>query len=188
VTEAAAVIAGALVGAVSGIAGGSFAALTSFRASLVTARAPLGQILHDISRSLIRMHSAQTMSEQVEARTAFEIEWNKFAIQQRILCPSERIGSLMDLVRSVVKRESDNLSDLSNLAGQVVDKISRMVGAHSNRLFRFQARIDEARIIKEWMKSAESQFLSEPLREMLMHLADGRIVRLIARARSIAGI
>jgi hypothetical protein len=94
VTEAAAVIAGALVGAVSGIAGGSFAAHTSFRANLVTARAPLGQILHDISKSVIRMHSAQTMSEQVEARIAFEIEWNKFAIQQRILCPAKELAVL----------------------------------------------------------------------------------------------
>jgi hypothetical protein len=186
VTEASAVIIGALVGAVSGIAVGGFAALASFRASLVVARVPLGPILHEISRAVIRMHSAQNSSEQTEALLAFEVEWNKFAIEQRILCPSVRISSLMDLVRSVVKRRSENPSDLSNLAGQVVEKISQMVGAHSNRLFRFRARMDETGILKEWLKKPESQLLSEPLREILLRLADGRIARVLARFRFTA--
>ena len=47
-TEATAVIIGALVGAVGGVAVGGFAALASFRASLVTARVPLGPVLHEI--------------------------------------------------------------------------------------------------------------------------------------------
>jgi hypothetical protein len=88
----------------------------------------------------------------------------------------------MDLVRSVVKRRSENPSNLSNLAGQVVEKISQMVGAYSNRLFRFRARMDEARILKEWLRKPEG----EPLREMLMCLADGRIAHVLARFSLIA--
>jgi hypothetical protein len=55
------------------------------------------------------MYSAQTENEKMTERLDFEIKWNEFSIQQRILCPSQRIAALMELVRSVMKRSSEDL-------------------------------------------------------------------------------
>lgn len=98
-TEGAAAILGALVGAAAGLAGGGFTALASLRASQLAARAPLGPILHEISNTIIAMNATKNTTDYWGPRREFERKWNEFAIQQRIICPSKRIGNLMDLVR-----------------------------------------------------------------------------------------
>jgi len=169
-TEATSVILGALVGAVAGLAGGGFAAIASLRASQLAARAPLGSILHEISNALIGMNATRNTPSYWEPRRKFERRWQEFSIQQRILCPSERISSLMDLVRAIGRNESDPPEALLNLAGQTMEKITQMVGAYSNSLFRFRARREEARIIRRWLASEQAKLLSEVVRKQLAKL------------------
>lgn len=169
-TEAAAVIAGALVGAVAGLAGGGFAALASLRASQLAARAPLGRLLHEISNALIGMHATKGTQEYWEPRREFERRGNEFSIQQRILCPSERIANLMELVGAIGRNESDPPEALLNLAAQTIEKITQMVGAHGNSLFRFRAKREEARIIRRWLESEPAKVLSEQVRTKLRAL------------------
>ncbi len=169
-TESTSVILGALVGAVAGLAGGGFAALASLRASQLAARAPLGPVLYEISNALIGMNTTKGTREYWEPRREFERRWNEFSIQQRILCPSERIANLMELVREIGRNESAPIEVLLNLAGQTMEKVTRMVGAHSNHLFRFQARKEEADIIRLWLKSEQATLLSEAVRKKLAAL------------------
>ena len=105
VTEATSVILGALVGAAAGLGGGGFAALASLRPSQLAARAPLGPVLHKIGDTIIGMNATKGTSEYLAPRREFERRWSEFSIQQRILCPSERIANLMKLDRQVGRKE-----------------------------------------------------------------------------------
>ncbi len=169
-TEPAALIVAALVGAAAGPAGGGFAALASIRANQLTARAPLGPVLHEISNALIGMHATKGTQEYWEPRREFERRWSEFSIQQRILCPSERIANLMELVRLIGRNELDPPEALLNLAGQTIEKITQMVGAHGNSLFRFWARREEPRIIRRWLESEPAKLLSEQVQTKLRAL------------------
>jgi len=170
VTEGTSVILGALVGAVAGLGGGGFAALASLRASQLAARAPLGSVLHEISNALVAMNATKGTNEYWVPRREFERRWSEFSIQQRILCPSERIANLMSLIGAIGRNESDPPEALMNLAGQTMEKITQMVGAYSNSLFRFRARREEARIIRRWLESEPAKLLSEPVRRNLAAL------------------
>lgn len=169
-TEALAVIIGAVVGAAGGIAGGGFAALASLRASQVSARAPLGPLLHKIGRSLIRMRSTRGTEEYPAAQLEFALRWNEFAIQQRILCPSDTISNLMELVLAISRDPKSDPDALLLLAGQVVDKVTKMVGAHCHHLFRYRARKEEKRIMRRWLEMPDANKLSPQLREKLINL------------------
>jgi hypothetical protein len=92
VTEGAAVLLGSLVGAVAGLAGGSFAALASVRASQLAARAVLGPVLQGIADTVISMNATKGTDAYLGARREFERGLSEFSIQQRILCPSDRIA------------------------------------------------------------------------------------------------
>ena len=166
-TEGMAALFGALIGAAAGLAGGSLAAVASLRASQLAARAPLGPILHEIGNALVAMNATKGTERYWEPRREFERRWNEFAVQQRILCPSERIASLMDLVLAVARNESDSPQDLMTLAGQTIEKVTRMVGAHGNSLFRGRALEEEARIVRQWLDSKPSESLSGPVRTRL---------------------
>jgi hypothetical protein len=126
-TEAAAVIVGAMVGAMAGLAGGGFAALASLRASQLAARAPLGPVLHEIRNTLtlVKTDAPKGTQEYWVPRIEFERRWNEFAIQQRILCPSERIARLGELVLLIGRNELVPPAVLLNLAGQTIEKITR---------------------------------------------------------------
>ncbi|HVN64063.1 MAG TPA: hypothetical protein VMT58_05465 [Candidatus Binataceae bacterium] len=165
--EAAAVIVGALVGAAAGVAGGGVAAIASLRASQLSARAPLGPILVEIKNTLIQMNVTRGTDEYWQHRKEFEKRWGEFSVQQRILCPSDRIANLMGLVRAIGGNSSDPPEALLNLAGQTMEKITQMVAAHGNFLFRFRARLEEARIIRRWLDSESSKLLSEEVRTQL---------------------
>lgn len=171
-TEAASALLGALIGAVAGIAGGGFAAVASLRASQLAARAPLGPILHKIGNALtlIKTDARRGTPEYLVPRIAFERRWNEFSIQQRILCPSDRIANLMEIVRAIGRNESDPPEVLLDLAGQTLEKITQMVGAHSDSLFRFRARREEARIIRRWLESAPANSFSAAVRTRLAAL------------------
>ena len=179
-TEGVAALLGALIGATGGIAGGGLAALASLRASQIAARAPLGPILHEMGKAFVRMNVTKDMPEEYfDHRLEFEHKWNEFSIQQRILCPSKTITNLMALVMATARDQTSNSADLSSLSGQVVEKVTQMVGAYSNRLFRFEARRDEKRIIRSWLKSPETQSLSPGLRAKLDELTRGPLRRLL---------
>jgi hypothetical protein len=167
VTEGTAVLLGALVGAVAGLAGGGFAALASVRAGQLTARAALGPILQKIADTVVWMNTTKGTEEYLKARREFERGLSEFSIQQRILCPSERIANLMDLVRAIGRNQSDPIEAVLNLAGQTMEKVTRMVGAHSNHVFRCSAHREEAKIIGDWLKSEQATLLSEAVRTKL---------------------
>ena len=169
-TEAASVIIGALVGAAAGIAGGGFAALASVRASQLAARAPLGLVLHQMGNALISMSVTKGTEQYWEPRREFERKWNEFTIQQRILCPSDRIANLMELVGAIGRNDKDPAESLLNVAGQTLEKITQMVGAHSNHLFQFRARKEEARIIRRWLASEQSKVFNDAVRTKLAAL------------------
>jgi hypothetical protein len=116
------------------------------------------------------MSAAKGTSGYLAARREFESRWNEFSIQQRILCPSERISNLMELVRAVARNETDPPEALLNLAGQTIEKATRMVGAHCNYLFQFCARRKEAEIIQAWLESDQAKLLSEAVRTKLAAL------------------
>ncbi len=166
-TEVQAALLGALIGALSGLAGGGFAALASLRASQTAARLPLCSTLFGIAEALIRLRIASENDERTSARLDFEKKWNEFSIQQRILCPSRCIEALSSLILAAARNQSENPEDLLNLSGQVLEKITRMVGAHSNNLFRWRAKKQEIDIIQNWLNSPESQILSANVRSEL---------------------
>jgi hypothetical protein len=159
-----------MVGAVAGLAGGGFAAVASVRASQLAARAALGPILQRIADTLIWTNTTKGTEEYLKARREFERGWSEFSIQQRILCPSERIANLMELVRAIGRNESDPPEAVLNLAGQTLEKVTRMVGAHSNHLFRYCAKREEAKIIQLWLESEQATLLSEAVRKKLAAL------------------
>jgi len=167
---------GALIGAVAGLAGGALAAIASLRASQVAARAPLAPKLHNIAAELIRLAPAIGQADEIGKRHAFELAWNDFAVHQKILCPSRRIESMVSLVRATQrgKASSDETANAHlALAGQVLDKLTRMVGAHSAHLFRFRAALAEDRILEEWLNSDESRIMSPELRRRISELNRG---------------
>ena len=159
-TEATSVILGALVGAAAGLAGGGFAALASLRASQLAARAPLGPLLHELSNAVVRLNSTSDPNERFAALREFQRVWNQFAIQQRILCPSGRIANLMELVGATTKDMSSHPLLLTALAGQAVDKVTQMVGAHSNYLLQSRVRREEERMIRRWLASQQARDLN----------------------------
>jgi hypothetical protein len=166
--EATAALLGALIGAAAGIAGGAFAAIASLRASQIAARAPLGPILHQISNALTRLRVTRSTSEYADAQMEFQRRWNEFSIQQRILCPSKRIGNLMDLIRATAAdNRSEDRDALLLLAGQTMERVTRMVAAHSNHLFRCCARREEAKIVQDWLASPEGRNLGDAVRANL---------------------
>lgn len=171
-TQVQAALVGALIGALAGFAGGGFAALASLRASQLAARSPLSSTLHKIAETLIRLRTADGKEERTSARRDFEQRWNEFSIQQRILCPSHRIEALTSLILVAARSQVEDPDDLLNLAGQTLEKITRMVGAHSNCLFRWRAVRQESNIIQNWLDSTESQILSNNVRSKLRVLVN----------------
>jgi len=166
--EATAALLGALIGAGAGLAGGAFAAIASLRASQIAARAPLGPVLHQISIALMHLRVTKGTPEYVDAQKEFQLRWNEFSIQQRILCPSKRIGNLMDLIRATAAdNRPEDRDALLLLAGQTMERVSRMVAAHSNHLFRYHARKEEAKIVQDWLASPEGRNLSDAVRANL---------------------
>ena len=51
----------------------------------------------------------------------------------------------MDLVRAIGRNQSDPTDAVLNLAGQTLEKVTRMVGAHSNHLFRCGAQKERSK-------------------------------------------
>jgi hypothetical protein len=189
-TEAESALLGALIGAVAGVAGGGLAAMASLRASQLAARAPLGPILHEIGNTIISMNVTKGTPDYVKHRRDFERKWNEFSIQQRILCPSEKIVGLSGFVQAVARSESDPPEALLSIAGQTMEKITQMVSAHSTSLFRWRARRLEAQIMRRWLESKEAELLSEPVRAKLAALnnpqtTSGRLLWLTALAATL---
>lgn len=170
-TEAVAALLGALIGAAGGLAGGSFAALASLRASQTAARAALAPTIHGLACERIRMRVAIGTPEYLEARRDFERRWSELPIQQRILCPSRRVEGLLSLVRATAEDESSPPDDLLNLAGQALEKVTRMISAYSHHIFAWRARRAEAKILRDWLASEESHVLAEAVRSKLAVLA-----------------
>ena len=73
----------------------------------------------------------------------------------------------MALVNAIGKNESDPPEALLNLAGQTIEKVTQMVSAHSNTLFRFRAGREEARVIRRWLASKDAELLSQPVQTEL---------------------
>ena len=169
--EAYAALFGALIGALAGLAGGGFAALASLRASQVAARAPLGGLLHELTTQLVKARAALGQPDEDRAVADFEQKWAQFAVHQRILCPSRRIEELSNLLRSELQRADLSADARLHLAGQAVEKLCRMVGAHSSHLLRACASRNEGRIVATWLESEQSNLLSADARSQLEKLA-----------------
>jgi hypothetical protein len=174
VTEAGAALLGALIGAAGGVAGGAFAAYASLRSSQIAARAPLAVALYEMSYAIIGLRDAREVTsgkehdEYLEGRERFEGKWNELATQQKVLCPSRRIEALVGLVRhTCLKMPERPLAERLTVAGQVMDKITKMVSEHSRSAFCWQATRAEVRIVNEWLASKEGQTLAPGLREWL---------------------
>ena len=168
--EVQAALLGGIIGAVAGLAGGGFAALAAVRASQLAARAPLGRILCAIANTLIQLRVTAGTSERLDVELEFERRWKELAIQQRILCPSTKIENLLSLLLATARSQTDRPEDLLNLAAQTLEKVTRMVGVHSEYLFRWRATRKESEIIRNWLASQESQVLSESTRQKLAKL------------------
>ncbi len=161
---------GAVIGGVAGLAGGGFAALAALRASQLASRAPLGLILSGIANTLIQLRVTTGTSDQLDVQREFKQRWSELSIQQRILCPSTKIESLLSLLLATGRSQKDRPDDLLNLAAQTLEKVTRMVGAHSRHLFRWHAGREEVDIIRDWLASQESQVLSKEVRQKLSQL------------------
>lgn len=169
-TDVQAALFGAFIGALAGLAGGGFTALAALRASQLAARTPLGSILHAIANTLIQIRVAAGASSRIEALRDFERKWNEFAVNQRILCPSRRIEALSSLLLAAARNEKEDPDHLLLLAGQTLEKVTRMVAAHSSHLFRWQASREESKVIRTWLQAPESQVLGEHVRAKLQEL------------------
>ncbi len=170
-SEVYAALLGALIGALAGLAGGGLASIASLRASQVAARAPLGQILCEFSACVVKLYGASDHSEVETAKRDIELKWNEFAVHQRILCPSKRLSILWELLRSELKRPDMRGEAAIHLFGQMQEKATRMVGANSSHLFRWQARRSEAKVLTKWLAADQSKLLSDSARTRLGELA-----------------
>jgi len=170
-SEVYAALLGALIGALAGLAGGGLASIASLRASQVAARAPLGQILYEFGACVVKLRGSLDPLEEDTYKRDIELKWNEFAIQQRILCPSERLSVLWELLRSELKRPEMRGDAAVHLFGQMQEKASRMVGANSSHLFRWQARQSEAEVLSTWLAADQSELLSGSTRARLEDLA-----------------
>ena len=173
--EVYAALLGALIGALAGLAGGAFASLASLRASQVAARAPLGQLLHEFVVCLVLLERALrrvAAAEVTAARNDIGAKWNQFAVHQRILCPSERLSVLTNVLRfEIIARIDADPTTTLDLAGQIQEMVTLMVAAHSSHLFRWRASRFEARILADWLASDKSKRLSQDSRSRLAKLA-----------------
>lgn len=169
-TEIQAALLGGIIGAAAGLAGGGLAALAAVRASQLAARAPLGPILCGIADTVIQLRVTAGTIERHDIEIEFERRWREFSVHQRILCPSKRIENLLSLLLAVARDQKTQPDDLLNLAAQTLEKVTRMVGAHSRHIFRWRANLEESEIMRNWLASEESKVLSEAVRKKLSQL------------------
>jgi len=179
-TEGQAALTGALIGALAGLAGGAFAAVASIKASQLAARTSLAELLHDLSNRLISEYGALSSSDSDLAIEEFEQQWNRFAVHQRILCPSRTIDQLTGLFRSEFHRDDLTPETKLALAGQIQEKVAQMIGAHSTHLTRRRVCSAERRILREWLAAEPSSLLSAQARERLTGEAACCLTRLVA--------
>jgi uncharacterized membrane protein len=168
--EGEAALLGALIGAVAGLAGGAFAAFAALRASQVAARAPLTKILTRISNTLILLQAITGDEQRFEVEYQLERQWSELAIHQRILCPSKRMENLLALLLAIGRNRRDHPEDLLKLAGQTLEKVTYLIAAHSGHVFRWRAKLEESKIIRNWLMSDKSRVLNEATREKLARL------------------
>ena len=179
-TEGQAALTGALIGAMAGLAGGAFAAVASIRASQLAARASLAELLHDLYKSRTSEFASVSPSEQDRAVKEFEQQWNRFAVHQRILCPSRTINQLSSLLRTEFDRDDLTPEAKLHLGGQIQEKVARMIGEHSTNLIRWRVCSAERRILKEWLAAEQSSLLSAQARERLTGEVACSLTRLVA--------
>ena len=134
---------GALIGAMAGLAGGGFAALAAIGASQVAARAQLAPKLHALTHAIITLRGTIGTHDEMKARRDLELAWNDFGVHQRVLCPSRALEVLGYVIRRTTTEENVASDVLLTVAGQAQDKASRIVGLHSEHVFRFRARRKE---------------------------------------------
>jgi len=82
---------------------------------------------------------------------------------------------LTSLVRVALKNLGTGVNDaerdaLVMLAAQTLDKVSRMIAAHSSHLFRWRAQYAEIKVIEDWLGAEESRLLSAEVRRRLSGL------------------
>jgi hypothetical protein len=183
VTETIAALLGAGIGALAGLAGGGLAALAAVRASQVAARAPLGAKLHTLSRRIIRLQSRIGTSEEDRARRDIEYAWNDFLTHQRILCPSEAVEVLAYIVRRSTKESGVPVETWLTISGSSQERITRIVAAHSNHLFRFRAKAVERDLMEEWLLSPHGLLIDAGMRQKIA--ADLQLSRKTRRALSV---
>ena len=169
-SEVQAALLGGMIGALAGLAAGGLAAFAAVRASQLAARAPLGPILCGIADTLIQLRVTAGTIQRDDIEIEFERRWKEFSVHQRILCPSARIESLLSLLLAVARSQKDHPDDVLNLAAQTLEKVTRMVGAHSRHLFRWRATLEESKIMRTWLASTESKVLGEEVRKKLSQL------------------
>ena len=184
-TEALAALLGAGIGAIAGLAGGALAALASLRASQVAARAPLGAKLHTLSRRVIRLQSHIGTPKEDRARRDIEIAWNDFLTHQRVLCPSEAIEVLAYIVRRSTKEIGVPAKTWLTISGSAQERITRIVAAHSNHLFRSKAKAVERSLMEEWLLSPHGLLIDARMRQKIA--ADLQLSRKTRHALSIGG-
>ena len=175
-TEVEAALLGAAIGGLAGLSGGAFAALASIRASQAATRAPLARLLHLLTVRIIALRVAPGDQRSV-AMNNFEEAFNEFSIHQRILCPSRRISVMCDLLRREFKNPDLDADTTLRLAGQAIERLGRMVGAHSVYLFRWRTSLFEIGIVQEWLKDPQSEVLSASARSELGTLVRCHLTR-----------
>jgi len=172
--EITAVLIAAAIGALAGVAGAAFGALSSVRASQLAARAPPADKIHALAQSTIKLRAAINTADFVPRLKDFNVAWNDFAVHQKPLAPSYRIASINDLVFKAALQAEANPNAFVDLAGQALSVVTDMIAAHSTHLLRSRALKGERRILKQWLATQKSQVMSSDLRGIITKLGAGK--------------
>lgn len=173
-----AVVLAALIGATGGVAGGVFAALAAVRSGQVAARAPLPAKIQELRLATAELMDSVKAAPLDRARygtavKSFEIAWSDFSTHQSILVPSRAVTGLSEIVLKAARDRKTDPAALTEIAGQSLGAVVRMIGAHSQCLTKFGARWEERHIVSEWLGTKGAQIMSRELREAIRELVRG---------------
>lgn len=167
----ASVLIAAAIGALAGLGGSAFGALSSLRVAQLTARASLAPKMHALAAAIVKLRAATNDNREFASRmTDFHVAWHDLSAHQKMLVPSYRIGFLMDIVFRALPAIETHPDAFVDLAGQTTSVVSDMIAAHSLHLFRWRARRAERRLIKEWLEAEKSNLMSNDLRGLITGL------------------
>lgn len=138
-SEVGAALLGSLIGAIAGLAGGGFAALASLRASQISARSSLGDLIHDVADALVSLDQATSERALLAARNELGSRTNRLPVHQTLLAPSRVLSQVLVVTQQFISASHWDRVTLHRGAGALHFAISDLLAVQSQHILGFRA-------------------------------------------------